>query len=308
MTEYMPNDNNDDNPFRVVDGYWQVRFIVPQRVVEYAENAFEDVGVSVSSFEADEDGTIWQVEVLMEDEPSAESVESRLSVMAALANCDIPTFEKAWLSQRDWVSEVQKSFPPISVGNYYIYGSHSADVPPKNSIAIQIDAGQAFGSGEHETTSGCLEAFADLSLRYQFRNLLDMGCGSGILAIAMAKTWKQPVIAADIDPIAVDVTAENIEKNGESKLMRACVSDGYLNPMVKENAPYDLIVANILAKPLVELAQSLVASLAPRGVVILSGLLGRQEDMVVQAHEACGLKLEKVYPRNGWHTLVMVRA
>jgi ribosomal protein L11 methyltransferase len=211
------------------------------------------------------------------------------------------------LQQRDWVSEVQKSFPPIRSGRFFVYGSHYTDDIPAEATPILIDAGMAFGSGEHETTSTCLQALDELGQSRDFNRLLDMGCGSGILAIAMAKIWDHKVIAADIDPVAVSVTEENAKRNQEDDKLICCISDGYENAVIGKRAPYDLIVANILARPLVELAPELAKHLAEDGVAVLSGLLDRQEAEVLEAHAAQGLFLTKRYPQNGWHTLVLSR-
>lgn len=300
--QYLPDD--DENPFRALEGYWSTRFIIPQGVVPEVDEVFDDVALSLSSFEADVDGVEWVVEVLTEHELSVADVQARLARLSAKAR----SVEVSYLKQKDWVSEVQKSFPPLQAGRFFIYGSHYAGEIPAGSTPILIDAGMAFGSGEHETTSGCLKALDELGQEQKFERLLDMGCGSGILAIAMAKLWQQPVVAADIDEVAVKVTEENATINGERPLLHTCTSDGYQHPLVAEHAPYDLIVANILARPLVELAPELARHLAPGGSVVLSGLLDRQEKDVLAAHEAQGLTLVKRYPQNGWHTLLLKHA
>lgn len=298
---------NQDNPFRQVEGYYALRFIVPASALEATDAAFEDVALSLSTFEADAEGTIWQVEVLTEDALEAGEIKARLTELAAGQGFDYPEYETAYLQQRDWVSEVNKSFQPIRSGRFFVYGSHYEGEVPKEATPILIDAGMAFGSGEHETTAGCLLALDELARERDFNRLLDMGCGSGILAIAMAKAWKHQVVAADIDPIAVDVTAENGTRNGEQDQLICCVSDGYDNAVIGKRAPYDLIVANILARPLVELAPALAEHLAENGVVILSGLLDRQEAEVLEAHAKEGLYLVKRFPQNGWHTLMLSR-
>lgn len=298
---------NQDNPFRQVEGYHALRFIVPASALEATDEAFEDVALSLSTFEADAEGTIWQVEVLTEEALEADEIAARLTKLASEQSFDYPEYETAYLQQRDWVSEVNKSFKPIAAGRFFVYGSHYEGEVPKDVTPILIDAGMAFGSGEHETTSGCLLALDELARERDFNRLLDMGCGSGILAIAMAKAWKHQVVAADIDPIAVDVTAENGKRNGEEEHLICCVSDGYDNAVIGKRAPYDLIVANILARPLVELAPALAAHLTEDGVVILSGLLDRQEAEVLEAHAAQGLYLVKRFPQNGWHTLMLSR-
>lgn len=300
-------EGNEDNPFRQPEGYHALRFVIPQEALEAADATFEEVCVSLSTFEANPEGTLWQVEILTEEPLEESDITTRLQAMATEAGCDVPPYETTYIQQRDWVSEVQKSFPPIQSGRFFVYGSHYEGDIPNDTIPILIDAGMAFGSGEHETTSGCLQALDDLGRKRDFDRLLDLGCGSGILAIAMAKTWHKPVIASDIDPVAVDVTAENAKRNDEAARLKCCVSDGYADKLIADNAPYDLIVANILARPLMELAPDLAKHLAKDGVAILSGLLDRQESDVLDAHGAHGLFLEKRYPRNGWHTLVIRR-
>lgn len=298
---------NDENPFRQSEGYYALRFIVPQSALEMADAAFEDVSVSLSTFEADAEGTIWQVEVLTEEPLDVAEIEARLAKLSTDGGFELPQYETTYLQQRDWVSEVQKSFPPIRSGRFFVYGSHYQEALPENVTPILIDAGMAFGSGEHETTSTCLQALDDLGCSRDFNRLLDMGCGSGILAIAMAKIWGHKVVAADIDPIAVTVTEENAKRNHEDDKLICCISDGYDNAVIGKRAPYDLIVANILARPLVELAPELAKHLAEDGVAVLSGLLDRQEAEVLAAHAEQGLYLQKRYPQNGWHTLVISR-
>lgn len=298
---------NEDNPFRQPEGYWSLSITVPRTAMESAEALLEDGAVSISSFEADPEGERWQLDALFEDKPDLPALHAKLELLAEGLDIAAPELSLSYLQQRDWVSEVQKNFPPLLAGRYFIYGSHYEGEMPEGTITIRIDAGAAFGSGEHETTSTCLEALDDLAAQGRdFKNMLDMGCGSGILALAMAKTWQVPVIAADIDPIAVEVSERNGEINAVPNL-RYCTSDGYRNPLIGEHAPFDLIVANILARPLMELAPDLERHLAEGGVAVLSGLLGRQEDEVMAAHTACGLKLVKRFARNGWHTLVLAR-
>ncbi|MCH2547431.1 MAG: 50S ribosomal protein L11 methyltransferase [Alphaproteobacteria bacterium] len=298
---------NESNPFRQCEGYYALRFIVPQSALELTDEIFEDISLSLSSFEADAEGTIWQIEILTEEPIAEQEIDARLTQLAEQADFEKPIFETSYIQQRDWVSEVQKSFPPITAVRFFVYGSHYTEDTPKDLVPIKINAGMAFGSGEHETTSTCLAALDNLGQERDFNRLLDMGCGSGILAIAMAKIWKHKVVAADIDPVAVAVTEENAKHNGEYEKLICCISDGYDNAVISKRAPYDLIVANILARPLCDLAPALAEHLAPNGVAVLSGLLDRQEAEVLNAHAAQGLSLIKRYPQNGWHTLVIGR-
>jgi ribosomal protein L11 methyltransferase len=215
------------------------------------------------------------------------------------------TVEK--LQQQDWLAQVAKSFPPIAIGRFYVHGSHVKDSPPGGSIAIQVDAGAAFGSGEHGTTRCCLEALDWLSRKHEFTRILDMGCGSGILAIAAARLWRAPVLAVDIDTVAVKVTQENVQINRVTQYVTAAESDGYSGDAVRRGTPYQLIISNILARPLIEFAPHLARNLASGGIAVLSGLLVAQEQQVLSAHTMQGLKLVKKFAYEDWATLVLAK-
>jgi ribosomal protein L11 methyltransferase len=209
------------------------------------------------------------------------------------------------LEIKDWVSEVERGFPPLNIGRFYVHGSHIKDQVPCGKIGLEINAGIAFGSGEHSTTSGCLLALGILAKKRNFLRPLDVGCGSGILALAMAKLWRVPVAGTDIDPVSVAVSIENARKNHVHGLTRFAVSDGYGAGLVRQHGPYDLITANILARPLVDMAPDLAKNLAIGGIAVLSGLLVRQERMVLSAHRAQGLRLISRINKNGWSTLIL---
>jgi ribosomal protein L11 methyltransferase len=208
--------------------------------------------------------------------------------------------------QQDWLKQVAKSFPPMAIGRFYVHGAHVVSVPP-GSLSIQVDAGAAFGSGEHGTTHCCLEALDWLGKKRDFDHILDMGCGSGILAIAAAKLWRSEVLAVDIDPVAVEVTQKNVTINRMQAHVAAAVSDGYASERIKRAGSFELILSNILARPLVAFAPDLARHLAPNGVAVLSGLLTSQETQVRSAHAMQGLKLEKRFVSGDWCTLVMQR-
>jgi ribosomal protein L11 methyltransferase len=196
----------------------------------------------------------------------------------------------AWevLPDKDWVSENQRSFQPFAVGPFWVHPSHNAGGMPPQAIPLRIDAGMAFGTGTHATTRGCLELLAGLDPA-ETVNAVDVGCGSGILAIAMAKLWKRPVLGGDNDPQAIEVAIENAALNGVADLCRFHVSAGLEAPGLACRAPYDLIVANILAGPLVELSASFTAGRR----LVLSGLLLEQADMVLSAYEQHGFTAER---------------
>lgn len=293
------------NPFAQSPQYWRVVFEVHADAAGTAEEAFNDVALAVSGFETDEANHIWTFELLCGDAPDMEDIRRRLLLLSALHGVAMPLPQLHKVEQVDWLAQVARSFPPLSIGRFYVYGSHVEEAPPAGSIPIRVDAGAAFGSGEHGTTRCCLEALDWLSRKRQFRTLLDMGCGSGILAIAAAKLWKTHVLAVDIDPVAVRVTQENAQINREATRVLAAVSDGYGGDRVKKAAPYELIVSNILARPLIAFAPDLTRHLADGGYAVLSGLLVSQEQQVLSAHVMQGLKMEKRFVHEDWCTLVL---
>jgi ribosomal protein L11 methyltransferase len=207
----------------------------------------------------------------------------------------------------DWLKRNQESFPPMRIGRYFIHGSHIETPVPAGSIGLLIDAATAFGTGEHATTHGCLLALDRLVRQGKRGRILDMGTGTGILAIAAAKSWRVPVLACDIDGNSVKVAAENVGLNQVAGLVMCRQSDGYASRAVRINAPYDLIFANILARPLASMAPDLARHLAPGGVAILSGLLAGQEPYVAAAHRAQGLAFMGRIQRQGWHTLIFTK-
>jgi ribosomal protein L11 methyltransferase len=207
------------------------------------------------------------------------------------------------LPDQDWIRHSQEGLPPVRAGRFFVYGAHDAGRVPDGVIPIRIEAGMAFGTGHHETTALCLAALSDLARARRYRHMLDLGCGTGLIAIGAAKLWKRPVLASDIDPVAVAVTKENARGNGAGPLVRAVAADGLINPVLAMSAPYDLIVANILAGPLTRLAPQIIAALASGGTLILSGLLNNQEDLVLSFYHRLRLKQHR---REGpWSALVM---
>jgi ribosomal protein L11 methyltransferase len=211
------------------------------------------------------------VEALYTEEPDA-------AMLSRIAGREIIV---APLPDRDWIRLSQEGLPPVRAGRFFVYGAHDAGRVPHGVIPMRIEAGLAFGTGHHETTALCLTVLSDLARRRVYGNVLDLGCGTGLLAIGAAKLWKRPVLASDIDPVAVEVTKENALCNGAAPLVRGIVADGLTHPALAAAAPYDLIVANILAGPLTRLAQQIVTALAPGATLILSGLLHNQEAMIL---------------------------
>jgi len=298
---------NSANPFAQSPEYWRVTFTIPSSAAGTAEDAFNDVTVAVTGFETDEENGIWTFELLFGEEPDMADIGRRLMLLSALHSVPIPQAELKKVVQEDWLKQVARNFPPLSIGRFYVYGSHVTEPPPHGSIPIQVEAGAAFGSGEHGTTRCCLEALEWLSKKRRFSKILDMGCGSGILAIGAAKLWKTDVLAVDIDPVAVRVTDDNIAINRETVRISTAISDGYMCDKINKGKPFDLIVSNILARPLIAFAPDLVKNLAEDGMAVLSGLLTSQETQVLAAHKMQGLSLEKRFVHKEWCTLVLKR-
>ena len=213
----------------------------------------------------------------------------------------------ALLPDTDWIKLSQEGLPPVRAGRFFVYGAHDEGKVPPGVLPIRIEAGMAFGTGHHETTALCLGALSDLAKRRRFENVLDLGCGTGLLAIGAAKLWRKRVIASDIDAVAVEVTRENARANGEGALVSGVTADGLAHPALARHAPYDLIVANILAQPLTRLAPSIATALAPGAWLILSGLLRWQENTVLGFYRAQGLVLRRIARENAWSALLLER-
>jgi ribosomal protein L11 methyltransferase len=213
----------------------------------------------------------------------------------------------ALLPDIDWIKLSQEGLPPVRAGRFFVYGAHDAGVVPHGVIPIRIEAGLAFGTGHHETTALCLRVLSDLSKKHRFANVLDLGCGTGLLAIGAAKLWRRPVLASDIDVVAVEVTKENASANGEAPLIRALTADGLTHPVLAKQAPYDLIIANILASPLTKLAPEIAKALAPGGMLILSGLLEWQENLVLSFYRPHRLQLRNARRAGVWSALTLER-
>ena len=285
---------------------WRVRLTVPAAAAGAFAEALEPFCQSVS-WSAVAEGGAAAVEGICLDRPRRAALDEALAREAAVFGAPAPAPRFRRLQPRDWLAENARAFPPLQAGRYYIHGSHEAAPPPPQSLAIVIDAGAAFGTGEHPSTRGCLLALDALARRRRFRATLDMGCGAGLLAIAMAKTWRRPVVACDIDPIAADVARANAEANGVVGRVRTGQGDGYRAALVRRGAPYDLIVANILARPLRRMASALAGALARPGVVVLSGFLERDGAGVLAVHRRRGLRAWRRITIDGWQTLVLKR-
>ena len=282
--------------------YWSITFRAAKADVPFLEACLEPVCAGVSAFE-DEDKGDWKVEGITTDEPDRQQLRAALNAAFPEGTAPEPTFDL--IPPKDWVKDNLFEFPPLTVGRFFIHGSHYDGDVPFGVTPIMLDAGTAFGSGEHGSTAGCLTLLQNMGRKHRPTRILDMGCGSGILGIAAAKMFNAPVIATDIDDEAARVTAFNAERNDVGHLVTAVSGVGYASPVVRGTAPYDLIFENILARPIRRLSKDLARHLAPGGIAVMSGLLVRDMPMVVTAHRRQGLRLVRHMTINGWRSLVM---
>ncbi len=275
---------------------WKAWLDVPAAERAAQEQALEPLnedGIVVASREISRDGP-WRVEIF------GQGAKPELDA----------TWQWEELPDKDWVAENQRSFQPFAVGPFWVHPSHDSGSIPAGALPLLIDAGMAFGTGTHATTRGCLEMLATLDPA-ETTNAVDVGCGSGILAIAMAKLWRRPIAGGDNDPQAVDVAIENAGLNGVANYCRFVESVGLSHPTLAKAAPYDLVVANILAGPLLELTDTFSYAVRAGGRALLSGLLVEQADTIVLAYERCGFVLEHhIDLESGgawWRTLLLRR-
>jgi len=236
-----------------------------------------------------------------------EPVASDIRKVARAAGVRARAIAIARLPETDWVARSLEGLPPVRVGRFVIHGEHDRDKVRANEIAIEIPAAQAFGTGHHGTTAACLAAIAALGSTRHFRRILDLGTGSGVLAIAMAKAWRSPVLATDIDPVADRIAAENTRRNGVASFVTTVTAPGFSHRLLR-GARFDLIVANILAGPLAAMAPGLARRLEPGGYALLSGMLPTQRRQVVAAYRNQDLAFKRAIIRDGWLTLVLQKA
>lgn len=295
--------------------FWSVELDVPVDLVPAAEEMLGEAGIAVSSYEVIRPGVAmspdWRVQVLFDAPPDEKDWRKRLKAVAA--GLEIPAVIRfAHLPAQDWVRHTNTLNAPIMAGRFFLYGAHDAGQVPPGALGIRLDAGLAFGTGRAPSTYGCLQAIDDLCRVAQPRRMLDMGTGSGVLAMAAAKAGARAVLAADIDPVAVAVTRNNVRLNGLGSRIGALTASRPDDPRLQQAGPYDLVVANILAEPLCRMATGLSRLVAAGGHLVLSGLLAREERLIVARYRAAnlrtgGLSLARRIPREGWHTLVFKR-
>jgi ribosomal protein L11 methyltransferase len=285
---------------------WSAKVTVRTEHADAFEQAFLGLAGVVSMYEANPDGHTWTVEGIFDAAPSRAELAGRIALAASSLGVSEPDLEIAKVPEKDWLSESAAAFPPLRAGRFYIHGDHVQGPFPPGAIRILVNAATAFGSGHHASTLGCLLALDDLAHRRKtIARALDMGAGTAILAIGMAKAWRAPVIAADIDPVAVKVSRYNARRNGVTPLVRGVLSEGCGQREVTRGGPYDIITANILARPLAAMSADLAHLLAPGGTLILAGFLRHHEQLVLAPYRMHGLRLVKRYRLAPWTTLVL---
>ncbi|MGM0583688.1 MAG: 50S ribosomal protein L11 methyltransferase [Pseudomonadota bacterium] len=251
-----------------------------------------------------EDGSgLWEVGAYFEEKPDAVALD-----LLAAAHGAKP-FAVSKLEDRDWVAQVRRELSPVEAGRFIVHGAHDAAGVPVNRIGLEIEAAMAFGTGHHGTTRGCLLALEHLARQgLVAERTLDVGCGTGVLGMAAAALWRRLVVATDIDPVAVETARANARANGLHPWMRIGRADGLRAPLIRENGPYGLVFANILANPLRRLAPGIAQATAPGGHAVLSGLLHEQAAGVEGVFRSHGFARARVIRVEGWTTLLLRRA
>ena len=251
-------------------------------------------------FEVEDGSGLWEVGAYFTEAPDA----AGLAILASMHG--VKDFLISEIPETDWVGHVRRELAPVEVGRFFVYGSHDADKVPAGRVPLLIEAAMAFGTGHHGTTLGCLRAF-DRLLGEGFKggSIIDVGCGTAVLAMAAAAVLPSKVLASDIDPVAVDVAEANVAANGLTGKVECVVAAGFDAPALKENAPYDLIFANILKGPLIGLAPEMGPAVKTGGYVILSGILNEQADAVIDVYCANGFNLVQRDSIVDWTTLTL---
>jgi ribosomal protein L11 methyltransferase len=275
-----------------------------RRVVDLLNESLDDDQAAVAAFER-ADGR-WDIVIHFAEAPDEASVRELARLAAGDEVAQHITFDT--VEAKDWVKASLEDLVPVHAGRFIVHGAHDRPRVPANKLGIEIEAAMAFGTGHHGTTRGCLLLLGEVLRSRQPERVLDLGTGTGVLAIAAAKAQRQRVLASDIDPVSVRVARDNARLNGVGNLVEAICATGFSAPQFAIRAPFDLVLANILANPLRQMATPMAAHLAPSAFVILSGLLPHQARSVIASYRARGIILRRHLKIDGWSSLLMRRA
>lgn len=287
---------------------WRTSFSVPAALGHATTDWADEFYPTHSAFEQPDKSLRFDL-LSTGNRPDEAQIALALAIIGKPVDVPAPAVSVEVVPDADWRAVTYAAFPPVTIGRVVIHGSHHADAVPAGSIGLQIDAATAFGTGEHPTTAGCLLALQDLAKRRGFRprRLLDVGTGTGVLAMAMVRLWGYPVLATDIDAEAVRVARQNARENRLSRQVRALETGSLDRREILAGGPYCLIVANILARPLIGLSRDLSRLVAPGGRVVLSGLLSHQAAAVQSFYRLQGLSLVSNRKIGGWSALTLRR-
>jgi len=290
--------------------YWTVRLNARAAQIPLIEEAVIDEAQAITTLESPDEG-MSVLELLYDYAPDEAALKAQLG--AVLGDGAVPALEIKSLGSLDWIKEVAQEFPPLPIGRWTIHGAAFRDKVGTHTLPLQIDSTSAFGTGEHPTTRGCLlmlDALLDRfpRLRSPKARMLDVGCGSGILAMAYSMATGAQALGIDMEEESIAIARENIAVNKLESLVSVETGMGYAPANVAARAPYDLIMANIFADPLCELAKDMKLHLAEDGVAILSGILNHQAGAVIQAHKHQGIKLLKRMRLGAWSVLALRKA
>ncbi|SIO56235.1 [LSU ribosomal protein L11P]-lysine N-methyltransferase [Rhodovulum sp. ES.010] len=272
----------------------------PAEALGAAMERLDPAPTGVGVFEIEDGSGLWEVGGYFTEAPDA----AGLALLAAMHGA--ADFAVSELPETDWVAKVRRELAPVEAGRFFVYGSHDADRVPEGRLALLIEASMAFGTGHHGTTQGCLTALDRLAEEgVAPRAVADIGCGTAVLAMAAARLWDVPVLASDIDPVAVEVAEANAAANGLRGRVRCLEAAGFDHPDLEDAAPYDLVFANILKAPLLALAPDMAARITPGGHAILSGLLIDQGAEVTARYAENGLIVREAIEIGEWMTLCL---
>jgi ribosomal protein L11 methyltransferase len=275
-----------------------------RRVVDLLTESFFEGQAAIAAFEGP--GGRWNITVHFAEAPDQRSIRGLVGLAAGDEAALAISFDT--VEAKDWVKAALEELVPVRAGRFIVHGRHDRERVPPNKLGIEIEAALAFGTGHHGTTRGCLLLLDEVLKAHSPRRVLDVGTGAGVLAIAAAKALRGKVLASDIDPLSVRVATDNARLNGAGDLVEAIVGNGFSAPQFKARGPFDLVLANILANPLRQMATPMSRHLAPLGLVILSGLLPPQASAVIAAYRARGLVLKRHIRIEGWSSLLMGKA